>query len=697
MRQTVAPALVTASIYLIGLLAVLFLPSGNLNAKPIFLLKLFIICFGTILASFLTVRESRRQRRSRNLEYDKSLFSAITENLDEGIGILDHAGCFQCWSSRFSLLLGETDRLTEGCRISDVLPESICRFIRSSQRDLQSREANLPSEIFPFEDIYLKVRLLSVSDKGSRAGYAVLLQDQTRQVHMEQELNDRLKEIRYHIDTKDSLLSNVSHELKTPLNALFGFTHILEETALDENQKELVSKIGVSSDCLNERINDILYLSSLKKGALSQTVSYFWLKDLMDGLFDKFSTPVAHKGIRLIEDYQFDPDLCLCLDHSWMEQILSNLIGNACKFTDIGYVRICVCVLKEFEDTAVLKFTVEDTGIGIKDEDLPNIFEDFYQTENHLTKEYQGAGLGLPICKYLAENMGGNLSAESTAGVGSCFHFTVTAPKVYQKREDSLSPSISLEGHGEKVLVVEDASMNFEVVSELLSKVNICCDHAASGLAALKICEQVGDDYYKAIFMDIHMPIMDGYETAEKLKARGFKTPIIALTATSMDAATQKKHRHLFSNFIFKPFKYTQLYNALIPYIDSLSIAPEQSVQRPELSAASYEDPYIGRNEAIENMGGNPALYEKHLAKFKNNYAEAADTLEGYLKAGDRQEAKRLAHSVKGLAATLGLARLTGAAKKLETAIDENQENLDSETAGFRKYLAQVTEDRDKT
>lgn len=689
MRQTV----VTASIYLIGLLAILFLPSDNMGTKPIFLLKLFTICLGTIIASSLVMR---RQNRSQKLEYDNSLFSTITESLDEGVGILDHTGCFQYWSSRFSLLLGETGPLTEGCRTSDILPENICRFIRGAWQNIQNRETNSPSGLFPFEDTYLKVRLFPVFDKDGSIGCAVLLQDQTRQVHMEQELNDRLKEIRYHIDTKDSLLSNVSHELKTPLNALFGFTHILAETALDENQRELVTKIGVSSDCLNERINDILYLSSLKKGALSQTVSYFWLKDLMDGLFDKFSTPAAHKSIRLIEDYQFDPNLCLCLDHSWMEQILSNLIGNACKFTDAGYVRICVCVLKESQDTAVLKFTVEDTGIGIKDEDLPNIFEDFYQTENHLTKEYQGAGLGLPICKYLAENMGGNLSAESTAGVGSCFHFTVTAPKVYQKREDSLSPSTSLEGHGEKVLVVEDASMNFEVVRDLLSRVNIDCDHASSGLAALKMCEEVGDEYYSAIFMDIHMPIMDGYETAGKLKERGFKTPIIALTATSMDTATQKKYQHLFSNFIFKPFKYTQLYNALTPYIDSLSPVPRQSVQTPAPPVNPYENPYIGKDEAIENMGGNPALYEKHLAKFKNNYTEAADTLERYLKAGDRQEAKRLAHSVKGLAATLGLIWLAEAAKELEAAIDAGREDLHSETADFQKRLAQVTEDRSK-
>lgn len=696
MRQTVTTALVTASIYIIGLLAILFLPSGDMDAKPIFLLKLFTICLGTIFASFLLVRESDRQNRSQKLEYDNSLFSAITESLDEGIGVLDHSGCFQCWSPRFSLLLGETSLLTEGCNVSDVLPENMCSFIRSARQDIRNRETNPPSEIFPFEDTYLKVRLLPVSDKGGSVGCAVLLQDQTRQVHMEQELNDRLKEIRYHIDTKDSLLSNVSHELKTPLNALFGLTHILEETGLDENQKELVSKIGVSSDCLNERINDILYLSSLKKGSLSQTVSYFWLKDLMDGLFEKFSTPAAHKSIRLIEDYQFDPNLCLCLDHAWMEQILSNLIGNACKFTDVGYVRICVCVLKEFKDTAVLKFTVEDTGIGIKDEDLPNIFKDFYQTENHLTKEYQGAGLGLPICKYLVENMGGNLSAESTAGIGSSFHFTVTAPKIYQKREDSLSPPTKLEGHGEKVLVVEDAALNFDVVRELLSNVNIYCDHASSGLDALKRCEEAGDDYYKAIFMDIHMPIMDGYETAEKLKKRGFKTPIIALTATSMDTATQKKHRHLFSDFVFKPFKYTQLYNALIPYIDGLSSPPEQSVQISDTPVISSENPYIGKEEAIENMGGNPALYEKHLAKFKKNYAEAADTLESYLKAGDRYEAKRLAHSVKGLAATLGLTWLAEAAKELETAIDEEHEDLHSETADFQRRLAQVTEDRDQ-
>lgn len=263
------------------------------------------------------------------------------------------------------------------------------------------------------------------------------------------------------------------------------------------------------------------------------------------------------------------------------------------------------------------------------------------------------------------------------------FFFTIKAPKNPPVQEENL-PSPILQGHGEKVLVVEDAPLNYDVVSELLSKVNINCDHALSGFAALNMCEKADADYYKVIFMDIHMPVMDGYETSRKLKEMGITTPIIALTATSMDYATQQQYQDLFADFVFKPFKYDQLYRALSPYINTW---PGKEADVP------VENPYAGKADAIENLGNNSALYEKHLAKFKRNYANTCDELEHYLASDDREGAKRLAHSVKGLAATLGLTYLARSAEVLETEIgNHTKEDFTPELTVFRDKLSQITD-----
>lgn len=686
MKQYTVIARTAICIFLVILIGILFLPSVITSHVWLTLfLKLITVCLGIALSTFLIVSDKRRIALQTLSEYEHALFSTITEKLNQGILILDNAGYFLNCNSRFSELLDLKHSSMTKHKAVEFLPETLSRFIMEYCQADPDTPKDPSVEQIQIGTSHFEATLFALPGKTGSVAYVLLLQDCTKMTSMEKDLSDCVEEIRCHIDTKSSLLANVSHELKTPLNAIFGFTHILEDTGLDGHQRELLEKISISSDSLKQQIDNILDLSRLKKGGLSQNTSFFRVKDMLDVLYDKFYLPAAHKNIHLMEECLFEPDLCLCLDRSRMEQILSNLISNACKFTETGYVCIRVSVLNEFDDMVTLKFTIEDTGIGIKADELSNIFSDFYQSENFLTKQYQGAGLGLPICRYLADNMGGSLWAESTEGVGSRFYFAITAPKSYRNMKSVLSSPLDLQGHGEQVLVVEDAPLNFEVVNDLLSKVNINCDHAASGLAALNMCEKADDNYYTAIFMDIHMPIMNGYETARKLKDMGVKTPIIALTATSMDLNTQKKYGDLFSDFVFKPFKYTQLYQVLSPYIDTLS------AHEPGNSAGTFfENPCEGKEEAIENLGNSPQLYEKHLERFKNSYENTTSVIEEHLSSGHRDEAKRLSHSVKGLAATLGLTYLAQSAADLEDAIDSGKENLTSEVGRFQDKLTQV-------
>lgn len=669
------------SIFIINIIILLFLHNRDLSTGMAILLENSLVFFGLLLVTMFVAESIRIKKIKGSISYYNDFSNSILKHAENGIAVLDEFNRFEFVSCRFREFMELEEVSLIGHNAAESLPKSIYQFLMEYRLVpyLESREP--VRQTLQFKDSYFEASAFTIFDKEEQAKCVLTIYDHTKQVVMEQQLIDQLEEVQFHIEAKESLLANVSHELKTPLNAITGLSHILEESDLDDRQKEIVSKINTSSDYLLTLINDVLDFSKLKNGTISLEPSHFCLLDLLKDLEQMFQPVASQKGIHLLTNYGFDSELCLNLDRLRMEQVMVNLINNACKFTDAGYVRINVSVLKEFQDTITLKIAVEDTGIGIDPQDLSGIFTEFYQAEGHLTKMHSGAGLGLPICKHLVEHMGGSLWAESKKGMGSTFCFTITAPKYYSAEEKNTSLVPVLQGHGENILVVEDTPINYEVVEDLLTRVNLTCEHAASGLEALNMCEQSGDEYYSVILMDIHMPIMNGYETAHKLKEMGITAPIIALTATNMDKEIQMRYKDLFHDFILKPFKYTQLYSALRPYIEDAPVGGKTRLQ---------EDPFAGRDQAIENLGGSTALYEKHLSRFKKNYAQACDTLEDHLTSGHRDKAKILAHSIKGLAGTLGLTYLARSAEVLESAINNGAENLSPQVTVFRDKLEQV-------
>lgn len=647
------------------------------------LLENLLLAFNLILFAVLIIGGILAVRTRRVMAYHKRLSASMMKHMDEGLAIIDTAGSFEFASPHFRKLL-ELDKLSViGGDVMNLLPGSIYQMFLDYQAMDKKNQTESFTKLIQFGESHIRIGVFGIPNGKHGMKYVISLQDQTRQIRMEQQLSSQIEEVQFHLKTKETMLANISHELRTPLNAIVGLNHILEGSDLNERQKDLVSKIQVSSDHLTALLNDILDFSMLKTKEITLDPSPIFLRDFMSDVIEKFSPAVSLKGIRLITDYQFDPELCLQLDPVRLEQILSNLLKNACEFTKVGFIRIRVCVLKEFQDTVTLKFSVEDTGVGLAQEEVPGIFAEFHQTDENLSREHQGSGLGLPICRCLVEHMGGALWVESKKEIGSTFFFTITAPKCGSLPENNHAIS-SLQGCGQQILVVEDTPINYEVVEELLSKVDLQCDHAPSGLSALTMCEQKGKSYYKAILMDIHMPLMDGYETSRKLKAMGVTSPIIALTATNMTEDSFEKHRDLFEAFIRKPFKYTQLYNALSPFVEN-NAPPKSTVGSTAIS-------FDARAEAIENLGGNLALYEKHLSKFKKNYASAGSALDSYLSAGDRSEARILAHSIKGLAGMLGLTLLARSAENLEIAIDSGTQELESEITAFKNNLRQVVE-----
>ena len=474
--------------------------------------------------------------------------------------------------------------------------------------------------------------------------------------------------------TRNFFIANVSHEIRTPVNAITGLVHMLENTELSDRQKNLVSKINVSSDLLISLVNDILDLTKIRTGHFTFCPSNTSLLSVLDRLEGIWSEQIHNKGLTFITEYNFDETLCIEIDKLRIMQVLFNLISNSVKFTETGHIKISVSTIYEDDKNATLKFCVSDTGIGISKENLPLLFNDFIQIDNSLTKTQTGTGLGLSISKYIIENMGGTIWIESEEGVGSFFYFTIHVPKSDISSNLDLiqgESAIVVDGQGRRVLVAEDVDINFEVLESMLNDVNLVCDHAKNGEEAVKMCHgHETDDYYSIILMDIHMPVMDGYTASELIKHQlHCKAPILALTATSISPETIETYKSTIAAFVIKPVRFTDLCASLLPYLNSNTSKTENKDKSNSVDSNLEINNSDERDLGIINLGGSTELYSKHVQKFKDNYSNSVSEILVLLDNSEFQEAYRLSHSIKGLAGTLGFMQLHASSAELCEAI----------------------------
>lgn len=682
------------------------LSQQNILEYSLVAISLLLLCFATV-TFYLILRENAYNH------YFSKLYNTVVENIDAGIVILDRDYRFDYLNTKYREIMGITAEHPKGKSLYDIFDQNIAHTIeKATMLDpsgegkvellIGNKKKNIVYSYFSIED-----------DRGSTK-FVHLIQDATKTEDLQAQLRKQLMEINFYSQAKDSFIANISHEIKTPINAILGMLHFLKGTRLSQNQKELVRKIETSSDILLTIISDVLDLSKIKNNSLTLYPSDFSLEMVIQNVEDMFSNQLALKGIEWRTEYDFSKNLCLHLDKTRFVQVLVNLISNACKFTESGYVKLSVETLSESEDMVLLQFCVEDTGIGIAEKDISKLFREFEQLENHLTKQHQGTGLGLYICKNIIESMEGRMWVKSTKGQGSRFYFSLPgkkalAPKL--KAVTSVINTIPLDGHGGKALVVEDTEINAEVAVKLLNDVNIACDTVADGTSAVEICRKRPPHYYNVILMDIHMPNMDGYTAAEIIKKKLFVTsPIVALTASDINDQIRAEHADTIESFILKPFKATAFYNAIAPYFphhdknptpyagnmkrseasafkETKEQKPEEKEGVPSKHTEERKDPFAGREDAIKNLGGLETIYYKHVEKFKTNYANTVDHLTELLEEKNYDEARRLVHSVKGLGGTLGMLDVMESSSELEKAILKGEgydlsvelENFDTE------------------
>ena len=435
------------------------------------------------------------------------------------------------------------------------------------------------------------------------------------------------------IYAKDSFLANMSHEIRTPLNAIIGFTDLISQSELNPVQKDYIKSVQIAGENLMIIINDILDLSKIESGNLIIENHPFNLKNILKHLYDLLKVKVpASIEFNLFLDATL-PEMVVG-DKGRLNQIITNLAGNAIKFTEDGEVTISVKKISETNDKYTLRFSVKDTGIGISEDKLQSIFGRFTQAEESTTRRFGGTGLGLNIVKQLVELQHGEINVKSKPGRGSEFYFTIDFGKAGENEELDITPEAIIEQLPVKrldILLCEDNIMNQKLAKSVMDEFGFNLDIANNGEEGIQMFLE---KKYDLILMDLQMPIKDGYQTTEYIRCTlKSDIPIIAMTAHSLVGEQQECSEIGMNGYVPKPFKQIDLLN---------------EINRVLEAQPGIEDNFMDIDFSyLISMSTDQSFINEMVGLFIEKVPHEIETVEKAIEANDYDELKKVAHNMR--------------------------------------------------
>lgn len=487
-----------------------------------------------------------------------------------------------------------------------------------------AEKGKVDQKIIQFKKLGGEVRSMMISimpiSYQKKPALLTIALDMTERIEIEAELNKAKISAEKASLAKSEFLSNMSHEIRTPMNAIIGFTELLNEQIHEPKLKGFIKTIQTAGHSLLLLVNDILDLSKIEAGKMQIKKTATNPHDLFTELANIFMINVHNKGLDFILAIDSNIPDSLMLDNVRLRQVLLNILGNAVKFTEHGYIKLVATAENADEILSKLNLVVkvEDSGIGIPENQLRSIFNEFEQTEQQDHAKFGGTGLGLSISKRLTQLMGGTIKADSTLGVGSVFTVSLKNVDVASVKHSSVSKSDNFAVNAIKfsaanVLVVDDIDDNRELVREIFLNTELTFFEAKNGLEALNLIQQHDIDL---ILMDIKMPVMDGYEATKKIKALK-NIPIIALTASVMKDEYERFKSEGFNDYLRKPVLRADLIKTLSLFLkhDIVDLMNEEPI---EIELSPMERKVLP--EILEKL--NPLATQWQLIQKSNNISE---------------------------------------------------------------------------
>lgn len=507
---------------------------------------------------------------------------------------------------------------------------------------------------------------------GTARGFYVLVTDITKVKEAERAADAASR-------AKSQFLANVSHEIRTPMNGIMGLTHLALQKELTPQLREYLQRIDSSAHSLLGILNDILDISKIEAGMLTMEQAPFDIRELLRKISGLAAAPAEQKGIALSMVVGDDIPRVVTGDPLRLEQVLLNLLGNAVKFTEQGSVTLAVAADRGNQDPGKvsLRFSVQDSGIGIRSQDRESIFEPFAQSDSSTTRKYGGTGLGLAICSNLVRMMHGDLTVESQPGMGSTFSFTaefgLDAAEFAGERDFAAPEPAKLREMiaGRRVLLVEDNLINRQVAREMLQAAGLAVDLAENGEQALQILSGSAANY-DLVLIDIQMPVMDGYEATRLIRRQWDRDvlPVIAMTAHAMSDDRQRCIEAGMNDYLSKPIVPATLYALIATWIPAGSRTqgvPLQHVSGPP-RRASLPDRFAGIDlgAVMERVDGNVPLVMELFQELDKEARAKRELIRAALDSGDLPSLKTGLHALKGMAGNMGVDGVFSTCQKLE-------------------------------